>query len=461
MPGRALWAGVERAGRVDRRVMAGPSRASPRARRRGMCRRHVCLTGVRAGAGKRAGTRPFRQGRRGCRRRKFAGMVTSMTHEDYAVTNGASGAGGRQCRAGRTRGDAGAGPGVAVRLPADRGHRAADGPGAPGGAAAAAAGSRAGAAGREAVRSGPGGAGGRVDGRCGPVRGGRQVHGPARALRGVGLDLGDASAGVAAVGAGERVRRADGGAADAARRQGRARGGAAGGCGRGGGRDVPGDPGRALRRPAGGRRGGGPRAAADRARAQPGGLHGRRVGAQWRQPASRGGGAGHRGRRHGRAGLRRAEGRLRLGHLADRACRRAGGRGAQGARHRPGGAAGGVRGGTARGRVPGHRPGGQEGDQGSGVRRVLHPPDRARHRRDHARAAVHGRGRASAAGAGNVLLDRAGHLPAGPVRGPHRGHRDVYGVGRAAAERDTAGAGGGAVGHGPARDFRQAAASSR
>ena len=43
-------------------------------------------------------------------------------------------------------------------------------------------------------------------------------------------------------------------------------------------------------------------------------------------------------------------------------------------------------------RVPGRRPGGAGGHHGGRLRRVLHPPDRARHRDHHPRTAVHGRG---------------------------------------------------------------------
>ena len=60
------------------------------------------------------------------------------------------------------------------------------------------------------------------------------------------------------------------------------------------------------------------------------------------------------------------------------------------------------------------------------LRRVLHPPHRPRHRPGDARGALHRRGQHRAARAGHGLLRRAGHLPAGPARRPHRGHRRVH-----------------------------------
>ena len=91
-----------------------------------------------------------------------------------------------------------------------------------------------------------------------------------------------------------------------------------------------------------------PRRAAAQARALAGRLHGRRLGPERRQPAPRGGRADDRGGRHGRAGLRRPQGRLRLGHHAHRARRRADRRGARGLRDRPPRPAGRLRGRAAR-----------------------------------------------------------------------------------------------------------------
>lgn len=78
---------------------------------------------------------------------------------------------------------------------------------------------------------------------------------------------------------------------------------------------------------------------------------------------------------------------------------------------------------ASRGRLPGHRPRRARRHRGRRVRRVLHPPHRARHRRHHPRTAVHGRGRGTAPGPRHVLLRGAGDLSARPFRGPYRGHR--------------------------------------
>ena len=137
----------------------------------------------------------------------------------------------------------------------------------------------------------------------------------------------------------------------------------------------------ALRRPDRDRGGGRPRRPAAQARALPGGLHRRRLRAQRRQPAPRGRRAGHRGGRHGGAGLRRAARRLRLGHHPHRARRAS--RPTRCARctrwcggpSRPAFEA--VRPGR---RVPGDRPGGPAGHHRGRLRRVLHPPRRPRDR---------------------------------------------------------------------------------
>ena len=91
-----------------------------------------------------------------------------------------------------------------------------------------------------------------------------------------------------------------------------------------------------------------PRRLPAQARALAGRLHGRRLGPERRQPAPRGGRPRHRGGRHGRARLRRPQGRLRLGHHAHRPRRRADRRGARGVRDRPPRAAGRLRGRPAR-----------------------------------------------------------------------------------------------------------------
>ena len=72
----------------------------------------------------------------------------------------------------------------------------------------------------------------------------------------------------------------------------------------------------------------------------------------------------------------------------------------------------GVRGGAPGRRLPGDRPGRPDGDHRRRLRRAVHPPRRPRDRADQPRAAVHGRGRGPAARARDVLLDRAGDLPA-------------------------------------------------
>ena len=94
------------------------------------------------------------------------------------------------------------------------------------------------------------------------------------------------------------------------------------------------DPGRAVLRAEGDRRGRRPRRAAARARSRAGRLHGRRVGTQRRQPAPRGRRPDHRGRRLRGARLRRADVRLRLGHQPHRLRRRAVRRDPRGARGR-------------------------------------------------------------------------------------------------------------------------------
>ena len=85
--------------------------------------------------------------------------------------------------------------------------------------------------------------------------------------------------------------------------------------------------------------------------------------------------------------------------------------------------AGRLRGGASRGGLPGDRPRRAQGDRRRRLRRVLHPPHRSRNRPHRARTAVHGGGGDGAAPAGDVLLDRARDLPAGPLRRADRGHR--------------------------------------
>jgi Xaa-Pro aminopeptidase len=77
-------------------------------------------------------------------------------------------------------------------------------------------------------------------------------------------------------------------------------------------------------------------------------------------------------------------------------------------------------------------------DHGRRLRRAVHPPHRSRHRPDHTRAALHGRGRDPAARAGHMLLDRAGCLPRRTLRCPHRGHRHRHRDRRAAPEQHPA-----------------------
>ena len=60
-----------------------------------------------------------------------------------------------------------------------------------------------------------------------------------------------------------------------------------------------------------------------------------------------------------------------------------------------------------------------------GLRRCLHPPDRARHRARGPRGPLHRGGQPRAAGAGHGVLGRAGHLPR-PARGADRGHRGLH-----------------------------------
>ena len=149
-------------------------------------------------------------------------------------------------------------------------------------------------------------------------------------------------------------------------------------------------------------------------------------GPERRQPPPRGRRPRHRGRRRGRARLRRPDGRLRLGHQPHRLRRRAVRRGPRGARDRAAGTAGGRGRGPAGRCLSGHRPGGSHGHHRRGLRRAVHPPHRPRHRHDDPRTAVHDRGRGAAAGARDVLLRRAGHLPRRTLRRPDRGHRDRH-----------------------------------
>ncbi len=171
-----------------------------------------------------------------------------------------------------------------------------------------------------------------------------------------------------------------------------------------------------VRRPEGDRCRCRPGAAAAGVRPRAGRLHRGRLRPERRQPAPRGGRPHYRGRRRDRPRLRWADVRLRLRHEPHGVRRRAVHRGPRGARDRPAGAASGRRGGPAGHRLPGDRPGGPRGDHGRGVRRAVHPPHRSRHRHHDPRAAVHDRGRGTAAGAGDVLLRRAGHLPRRTVR---------------------------------------------
>ena len=109
---------------------------------------------------------------------------------------------------------------------------------------------------------------------------------------------------------------------------------------RGGGRDVRRDRPAALRRAARDRGRGRPGPAPAGVRARAGRLHRRRLRPQRRQPPPRGRRPGDRAGRRGRARLRRPDVRLRLGHHPHGVGRRAGRRGAHGARDRPRGPAG-------------------------------------------------------------------------------------------------------------------------
>ena len=196
----------------------------------------------------------------------------------------------------------------------------------------------------------------RLDRRQRPVRGGRAAAGPERPLRDLRLGVGDAAARPAGGAAGHALRVDDGAlpmlrAVKDAEELERlaAAGAAADACSRRScsvrfagrtetrGRRRPGRPAR-LARPLAGR------------------LHRGRLRAQRCQPTSRDGRSDHRGGRHGRPRLRRAQGRLRLRHDAHRPRRRADRRGARGLRHRPPRPAGGLRGRAAGRRVPGDRP---------------------------------------------------------------------------------------------------------
>ena len=248
---------------------------------------------------------------------------------------------------------------------------------------------------------------------------------PDGALRDLRLRVGDAPAGTPGRAARIRVRLADAEPADAARGQGRQRARPARGGRRGRGRDVRarssrcGSP--AGRRPTWPPTS--PRLLREFGHEQ---VDFTVVGSgtQRRQPAPRGRRPDHRGRRRGRARLRRADVRLRLGHQPHRLRRRA-------VRTR---SARCTRSSAWRSRPASTRSGpgvacqeidraARAGDHGRRVRRAVHPPHRPRHRHHHARAAVHDRGRGAAAGARDVLLGGARHLPRRPVRRPDRGHR--------------------------------------
>ena len=151
----------------------------------------------------------------------------------------------------------------------------------------------------------------------------------------------------------------------------------------------------------------------------------RRVRTQRRQPAPRGVGPGDRRGRAGRRRHRRSQPRrllLRLHpHLRDRSGRP--GRRRRGLRDRPDRAAGRGRGRRRRGHLRIGRRGGPAGHRRCRLRRVLHHPHRPRHRPRGPRAPVPGARQHQGVGAGNGVLRRTRHLPAGPVRRAHRGHR--------------------------------------
>ena len=105
--------------------------------------------------------------------------------------------------------------------------------------------------------------------------------------------------------------------------------------------------------------------ASAQARPLAGRLHRGRLRPERRQPAPRDVRADDRGGRHGRARLRRAQGRLRLGHHPHRARRRADRRGARGLRDRPPAQQAGFEA-VARRRLPGDRPRRAQGDLDAG-----------------------------------------------------------------------------------------------
>ena len=196
--------------------------------------------------------------------------------------------------------------------------------------------------------------------------------------------------------------------ADAARDQGRRRDRAPGHGGRGGRRELRGHRAGPLRGAARERDRRRPRRLPARARPLPGRLHRRRLGPERRQPAPRDERAGDRGRAtwscSTSAGSRTATAptRRRTVHVGEPTDEER--KVHEIVRASP---AGRLRGRPPRRRLPGDRPRGAQGDRRRRLRRVLHPPRRARHRPDHPRAAVHGRGRDAPDRARHVLLDRA------------------------------------------------------
>ena len=83
----------------------------------------------------------------------------------------------------------------------------------------------------------------------------------------------------------------------------------------------------------------------------------------------------------------------------------------------------GVAGGHDRHTVRGGRSGDPRGHRRGGLRRVLHPPHRPRHRDGGTRGPLHRRRQRAAARAGSRLQRRAGDLRAGQVGDAARGHR--------------------------------------
>ena len=240
----------------------------------------------------RASTRPRSSTSRSPRRcscsatRRRRDEHRGLHHAGLRAADGARGRAGGRRRPDRRADHAGPGPRLLHGVHADGDHRAADDAGRPGGPPAGddpadpRAPRRRGGDGhlRRRARG--------LDRRGRPVRGGGAAARTRRPLRDLGLGVGDAPARPPGGAAGHGLCLDDRGAADAARDQGRGRDRTARRRGRRRGRLARGDRQGAVRRTdreRGRRR---PRRAAAQARPLAGRLHGRRIGAQRRQPPS-------------------------------------------------------------------------------------------------------------------------------------------------------------------------------